>query len=51
MVSGSKQAIIVTRDYKTVSHDCVRAVELLLKKSVKEGGPATAPRTTGKDQE
>jgi hypothetical protein len=43
-VSGSKQGVIVSRNYRAVPDDCVRALAMLLEKSViKEGGPATAP--------
>jgi hypothetical protein len=43
-VSGRKQTAIVIRAYMHTPDDCIRALELLLKKSVsKEGGSATAP--------
>ncbi len=34
---------VVEREYTPCSNACARALELLLKKSRKEGGPATAP--------
>lgn len=44
MRGGKRNTAIVSRDYRLALDDCVRALELLLKKSVrKEGGPATAP--------
>ena len=42
-MSRSKRGIVVSRSYNPASDQCVRALELLLKKSVNEGGPATAP--------
>jgi hypothetical protein len=42
-VSGTRQAAIVTRDYRPAPDNCARALELLLKKSAsKEGGPVLA---------
>ena len=43
-MSGPRQCIVISRDYKNSPNDCVQAIELLLKKSVrKKGGPETAP--------
>jgi hypothetical protein len=44
-VSGRKQTAIVIRAYRLTPDDCIRALELLLKKSVSKegGGPTTAP--------
>ena len=42
-MTGSRQSIIVSRSYSPALDECARALELLLKKPVKEGGPATAP--------
>ena len=42
-MSRPKQGIVVLRSYTPASDQCARALELLLKKSVKEGGPTTAP--------
>jgi hypothetical protein len=44
-VSSSRQNITVSRQYRPAPDDCVRALALLLEKSViKEGGPATIPK-------
>jgi hypothetical protein len=40
---GKSTAPVVEREYTPCSDACARALELLLKKSRKEGGPATAP--------
>ena len=37
-MSGSRQTAIVTRTYRHTPDDCVRALEVLLKKSVSEKG-------------
>ena len=43
-MSNSKQTI-VSREYRPAPDDCVRALALLLEKSVIKGGsPATAPK-------
>jgi hypothetical protein len=42
-VSVPRQSITVSRDYRNSPDECVRALELLLKKPAKEGGPHTAP--------
>jgi hypothetical protein len=42
-MSARKQSAIVSRDYRPAPDYCAHALELLLKKPVKEGGPATAP--------
>ncbi len=42
-MSRPKQGIVVRRSYTPASDQCARALELLLKKSVKEGSPITAP--------
>ncbi len=34
---------VVSRAYEYTPHACERALTILLKKPVKEGGPATAP--------
>jgi hypothetical protein len=45
-MSNPRQSIMVSRGYRNAPDACVRALELLLKKSVgKEGGPATAPNS------
>jgi hypothetical protein len=45
-VSSPRQHVIVSRAYRNAPDACVRALELLLKKSAsKEGGPATAPNS------
>ena len=41
-MSRPKQ-VVVSRDYRPDSAQCARALGLLLKKPVNEGGPATAP--------
>jgi len=46
-VSGSKRGIVVTRSFSPSSDECVRALELLLKKTVSKeathpGGPENA---------
>ena len=42
-VMSARKQITVTRDYRHEPDDCARALELLLKESVrKEGGPTTA---------
>ena len=49
-MSGSKQAIVVSRSYSPAPDYCARAMELLLKKPVKKGGPAmTAPDDAAKE--
>jgi hypothetical protein len=43
-MSVPRQSITVSRSYNPASDQCVRALELLLKKPLgKEGGPPTAP--------
>jgi hypothetical protein len=42
-VTGSRQSIIVSRSYSPALDECARALELLLKKPIKKGGPTTAP--------
>ena len=49
-MSVPRQSITVSRFYNPASDQCVRALELLLTKSVsKEGGPATAPNDGKKE--
>jgi hypothetical protein len=51
-MSSSTRSVIVTRSYSATPDACVRALELLLEKSVrKKGGPATAPEDARKDQD
>jgi len=43
-MSTPRQSVVVARDYRPTPDDCTRALELLLRKSVrKKGGPATVP--------
>ncbi len=37
-MSGPKRGIVVSRSYRPAPSECARALELLLKKPVKEGG-------------
>jgi hypothetical protein len=39
---NTRKSINVSRNYKPAPNACMRAVELLLEKFVKEGGPNTA---------
>jgi hypothetical protein len=44
-VSVRKKDVVVSRNYRLAPDDCARALEFLLKPSVrKEGGPETAPK-------
>jgi hypothetical protein len=46
---AKSSAPVVTRSYSPALSDCARALELLLKKPVKEGGPPTAPKDDVKE--
>ena len=50
-MSGSKRNVIVSREYKPAPDDCVRALELLLKKPVIEEVGRPAPEPTDRDAE
>jgi hypothetical protein len=42
-------AAVVSRSYNPDASHCTRALRLLLKESVKEGGPPTAPQNDVKE--
>jgi hypothetical protein len=47
---SARKSIAVTRNYRLAPDNCARALELLLKKSVrKKGGHATAPDDAKKE--
>jgi hypothetical protein len=47
---GGRRRVVVSRHYKAAPDYCARALELLLRKSVNEGGPAiTAPDNDAKE--
>jgi hypothetical protein len=43
MSGNGRNTAVVSRDYRPDPDYCARALEVLLKKSVNEGGPAAAP--------
>jgi hypothetical protein len=50
-MSSPRQSVLVMRHYRPAPENCARALELLLKKSVrKKGGPETAPEDARKDK-
>jgi hypothetical protein len=48
-VRPSKQGIVVSRSYSPALDKCARALELLLQKTVIEGGPANRPDARKED--
>jgi hypothetical protein len=47
LVSAPKQSVVVTRDYRPASDNCINALALLLKKPVRKN-PAAGPSERGK---